>query len=254
MDEQAVKIHAARLIQRWIDRAGLRKEAAAARAGLTYHMLYRAYLDPSRPLSRNPERALALVRAFVERLTERERCRADEAIAFLDLTGTPIRRFAEAAALFPPAEWRSAFVAHLATQEHPHQSLRELPQAQAPPAPQRAIALDAGRATGLALHLRLELPAAEPTGAGPGIAVTIAPLAADALVPATGAAAAGDQPAAMHVGPVGITVVFTPESAETAQPEATVARQLTAGQAPQSAAPSLMHEGRQTGDTIGSEC
>jgi hypothetical protein len=114
--ETTAKQRVAELVNRWINRAGLRKEAAAARAGLTYQMLYRAYLDPGRPLSRNPDRAIELVRAFVDRLTEGERCRADEALTVLDLTGTPLSRFAEIAVLFPQAEWQEAFSAYLETQ------------------------------------------------------------------------------------------------------------------------------------------
>ncbi len=170
METTTAKQRVAELVNIWISRAGLRKEAAAARAGLTYQMLYRAYLDPGRPLSHNPDRAIALVRAFVERLTEGERCRADEALTVLDLTGTPLSRVAAIAELFPPAEWHTAFSAHLATHgaRHTPQAGRRESTLSDPPYAQHeqalfhpqpcCTALRCGRGGRFAVQLRLEVP------------------------------------------------------------------------------------------------
>jgi tetratricopeptide (TPR) repeat protein len=119
MDALALKTQIAALVNQWLARSGLRKETAASRAELSYQAFYRAYLDPNRPFKVRPDRELALVRAFSERLTERERCRAAEALQLLDLAGVPFSRFSEIAALFPPAEWDAALSAYLALQQSP---------------------------------------------------------------------------------------------------------------------------------------
>jgi hypothetical protein len=164
MEILTAKERVAELVNRWISRAGLRKEAAAARAGLTYQMLYRAFLDPGRPLSRNPDRAIALVRAFVERLTEEERCRADEALTVLDLTGTPLSRVVEVAELFPAHEWQAAFTACLEAQGAHCIAERQCDDL-SPPYAQRArahsqsayTALRCGCGGRVAVQLRLEV-------------------------------------------------------------------------------------------------
>lgn len=164
MEPTEAKQRVAELVNCWIARAGLRKEAAAARAGMTYQMLYRAYLDPSRPLSRNPDRAIALVRAFAERLTEGERCRAAEALTLLDRTGTPLSRFAEVAECFPAHEWQAAFTAYLAAQGAGDPSARQRSLTRSESLPVHPVffrtqpccaAVYCGR---VAVQLRLEVP------------------------------------------------------------------------------------------------
>lgn len=179
METTLAKQRVADLVNRWIARAGLRKEAAAARAGLTYQMLYRAYLDPSRSLSRNPDRALALVRAFTERLTDAERCRAEEALTVLELTGTPLGRFAEVAECFPAQEWQAALSAYLAAQ-----GAGDTPARQRYPLRSEALRVQpvffrtqpccaAAYCGRVAVQLRLELPEGAQVEAGraPGLEV-----------------------------------------------------------------------------------
>jgi Cdc6-like AAA superfamily ATPase len=98
----------AQLIDVWMKRADLKSAQAAAKAGLTYREFYNAYKALDRPLSTNPDHAISVVKAFTERLREGERCRADEAVQFLDLTSVPISRFSEIKNLFPEVEWEKA--------------------------------------------------------------------------------------------------------------------------------------------------
>lgn len=102
---------AAVLITTWLQRSHRSAKAVAARAGMSYDQLYNRYLKEDRPLCTTPDAALALVRAFVEGLTDSERCTAREALAFFDLTQLPLSRFAEARSLFLDHEWQSAWQA-----------------------------------------------------------------------------------------------------------------------------------------------
>ncbi len=63
-----------------------------------------AYLD-ERPMRIDDDLALAVVRAFVERLTDQERSRAQEAIEFLKRTRVPLNHFRKVRNLFPGSEW-----------------------------------------------------------------------------------------------------------------------------------------------------
>jgi tetratricopeptide (TPR) repeat protein len=115
MHARTPKQEVALLVNSWLERAGIQKQQAAARVDMDYQGFYRAYLDPNRRLSADPDRTVAVVRAFTERCTEAERCRAAEAIRFCALTQLPLHRFEELRPLFPDAEWHQAFGLYLST-------------------------------------------------------------------------------------------------------------------------------------------
>ncbi|MBP1467677.1 tetratricopeptide repeat protein [Candidatus Chloroploca sp. M-50] len=117
MDDIAAKQAVRTLINTWTLRAGLQKQALAARAGFgSYDDFYRAYLDQSRALSTDPEAALRVVQALTTGLPEAERCTPEEAVAFFISTRLPLDRYPEVLqrGLFPPEIWRAALQQHLA--------------------------------------------------------------------------------------------------------------------------------------------
>lgn len=117
MDDIAAKQAVRELLNRLAMRAGLQKQALAARAGFgSYDDFYRAYLDLSRALSSDPEAALRVVQALTEGLPEAARCTPSEAVDFFIYTRLPLDRYPEVLqrGLFPPAAWYTALQQHLA--------------------------------------------------------------------------------------------------------------------------------------------
>lgn len=112
MDSVAIKLAAAALVNRWIERAGIQKQQAAARVELDYHGFYRAYLDPNRRLNQVPDRTVMLIRAFTVSCTEQERCTAAEALRFCTLAQLPLHRYNELRELFPANEWNQAIATY----------------------------------------------------------------------------------------------------------------------------------------------
>ncbi|MFV9507852.1 MAG: NB-ARC domain-containing protein, partial [Oscillochloridaceae bacterium umkhey_bin13] len=116
-DELQIKQAARDLINRWASRAGLQKQALAARAGFTtYDEFYRAYLDQGRALSTDASAALNVLAAVTLGLPAAARCTPDEAVNFLIYTRLPLDRYPEVLqrGLFPADAWRAALQQHLA--------------------------------------------------------------------------------------------------------------------------------------------
>lgn len=112
MDSVAIKLAATALVNKWIERAGIQKQQAAARVELDYHGFYRAYLDPNRRLNQEPDRTVMLIRAFTVSCTEQERCTAAEALRFCTLAQLPLHRYNELRELFPANEWNQAIATY----------------------------------------------------------------------------------------------------------------------------------------------
>lgn len=103
------KLRVNQIIAAWVTRTGLKRESLSAIAGLPdYNHFYKAYLDTSRPVSRNPDRALGVVRAVTENLPQERRATARDVLLFLAETCFPHDRISEVAALFTPDEWEAA--------------------------------------------------------------------------------------------------------------------------------------------------
>jgi tetratricopeptide (TPR) repeat protein len=103
------KQQVAALVGTWIERVGIQKQTAAARAGMDYLSFHRAYIDSKRNLNLDPIQAIAVVRAFVIGWPQDARCTAAEAIAFCSLVQLPLPRYEELRELFPPDQWQAAF-------------------------------------------------------------------------------------------------------------------------------------------------
>ncbi|PDW03003.1 tetratricopeptide repeat protein [Candidatus Viridilinea mediisalina] len=117
MDEIATKQAVRELINTWALRAGLQKQALAARAGFgSYDEFYRAYLDLGRALSNDPEAALRVVQALTLGLPAAARATPAEAVNFFIYTRLPLDRYPEVLQreLFAPEAWRAALQQHLA--------------------------------------------------------------------------------------------------------------------------------------------
>lgn len=107
-----------KLIESWVARTGLRRESLSARAGFPeYNLFYKAYLDTSRAIGANPERALGVVRAVTVDLPRDRRATPEEVLSFLKATGFPLNRFDEVWPLFAPAQWHEARLAFPALME-----------------------------------------------------------------------------------------------------------------------------------------
>src|SRR4051794_10366282 len=111
---RTAKQDVADLIDKWLERSGLRPHMAAKRAGFADSEAFRrAYKEEGRALNIDPHLAVGVVRAFTERLTDSERCQAAEAIRFLILTQLPLDRYSkDAQPLFPNGEWQEAMAAY----------------------------------------------------------------------------------------------------------------------------------------------
>ncbi|RRR65571.1 MAG: tetratricopeptide repeat protein [Candidatus Viridilinea halotolerans] len=117
MDEIATKQAVRELINTWALRAGLQKQALAARAGFgSYDEFYRAYLDVGRVLSSDPEAALRVVQALTLGLPAAARATPAEAVNFFIYTRLPLDRYPDVLQreLFAPEAWRAALQQHLA--------------------------------------------------------------------------------------------------------------------------------------------
>lgn len=115
----ASKEWVSRLVQRWIDRSGLTIRQVTIRANMTQDELNNGYRRYDRSIATDPDKAIAIVRAFSERLREDERCAAEEAIIFLCLTQLPLHRYAELRPLFPPSDWAVAWQQFVSWQTPP---------------------------------------------------------------------------------------------------------------------------------------
>jgi predicted ATPase len=109
----AERADVAALINTWLQRSGLKQHVAAQKAGLSESQFYNSYKNPApqRRLNTDPDRALAVVRVFAERVNARDRCTAAEALRFLRLTRFPLDRYDEVRRLFPAEDWQRALVA-----------------------------------------------------------------------------------------------------------------------------------------------
>jgi tetratricopeptide (TPR) repeat protein len=114
MDRQAnnpreAKLRVSALIGTWVERTGYTRKNLAALAGLPeYNLFYKAYLDTTRPVSRDANYALGVIRAVTEHLPQERRATAGEVWRFLVETRFPHERIGEIAALFTPGEWEAA--------------------------------------------------------------------------------------------------------------------------------------------------
>lgn len=103
------KLRVVRLIDAWIKRTGLKRQSLAAQAGfLDYNQFYKAYLDTSRRVERDPSLAIGVVRAVTDGLPRARKATVTEALQFLEATAFPYSRLDEVAALFDQDEWAAA--------------------------------------------------------------------------------------------------------------------------------------------------
>jgi tRNA A-37 threonylcarbamoyl transferase component Bud32/tetratricopeptide (TPR) repeat protein len=113
-EERNAKELVAKLINSWVERSGLRKQHVATRAGFAdYGAFYRAYLDMSRGLLSDADRAVGVIGCFAEGLASDQRCTASEAVAFCIQVRLPLDRMLEVAAFFEPQSWQSALEPYL---------------------------------------------------------------------------------------------------------------------------------------------
>lgn len=110
------KQEVARLIDMWLQRSRLLQLAVAQRIGISPDEFYHGYKNVVRPLRRDPDLALNIVRVFAEQPMH-ARATAVETLQFLILTQLPLNRFAEVQQLFPPTEWQQAIADLLPDQE-----------------------------------------------------------------------------------------------------------------------------------------
>jgi hypothetical protein len=111
-DAKARKERVAALVSGWKARSGLPWQGIFLRLAdhdieMAYDPFYQGYLDIKRPLNTNHDLALAVMKVFADG-PERARCRAHEAIEFLQLIGVPPDRYSEIRTLFPASEWEEA--------------------------------------------------------------------------------------------------------------------------------------------------
>ncbi|MEM7348462.1 MAG: hypothetical protein AAF485_29905 [Chloroflexota bacterium] len=114
------------LVNCWLERSGLTIKQVIARMQVrgcnalrtTFENRFTTRLDqkPNVP----PEWTLGVVAAFTERLTDKERCRADEAIDFARLTRLPINQVFMLREFFPPFEFDQALNAYIMPQSTSH--------------------------------------------------------------------------------------------------------------------------------------
>lgn len=106
---RATKEEVADLIDRWIQRSGMRRQNLANLAGFPeYNLFYHAYLNLARGVNTEPERTIALIKAVTEGLPRERRATAEEALRFITHTRLPIDALGAIAPLFPADEWRTA--------------------------------------------------------------------------------------------------------------------------------------------------
>jgi tetratricopeptide (TPR) repeat protein/tRNA A-37 threonylcarbamoyl transferase component Bud32 len=113
-EERVAKEQVARLINSWTERSGLRKQHVASMAGFAdYGAFYRAYLDMSRGLLSDAERAVRVIGCFAEGLASDRRCTASEAVVFCIQVRLPLDHMRKVAAFFAPQVWQSAIEPYL---------------------------------------------------------------------------------------------------------------------------------------------